>query len=177
MQTQTIVFGGGCFWCVEAIFQQLRGVASVVSGYAGGEMPNPTYDKICNGNTGHAEVIKIDFDVEQLSLHDLLSIFFEAHDPTTRNKQGNDVGEQYRSIVLYSTDEQKQEVEKYIAELTASGKFDKPIVTQVVPLEKFYSAEEYHQNYYNRNSEQPYCSVVIGPKLEKLRHKFAHLLK
>ena len=175
--TQTAVFGSGCFWCTEAIFRELRGVQSVVPGYAGGAVENPTYEAVCNGKTGHAEVIKIEFDPAAITFRDLLEVFFLTHDPTTMNQQGNDVGEQYRSIVLYMTPEQKDQTETIIATLTASGEFKNPIVTQIMPLEKFYEAEDYHRNYYAQNQNKPYCQLVINPKLTKLRKKFAPLLK
>lgn len=175
--TQTVVFGGGCFWCTEAIFKELRGVQSVVSGYAGGTVENPTYEAVCGGKTGHAEVIKIDFDSSVISFRDLLEVFFLTHDPTTINRQGNDVGEQYRSIILYTTSEQKQQAEKAINELVVSGEFKDAIVTQVQPLEKFYEAEDYHRDYYAQNQSKPYCQLIINPKLTKLRKQFAPLLK
>ena len=165
-------FGGGCFWCVEAVFQELKGVEKVVSGYAGGHVPNPTYEQVCSGKTGHAEVARITYDPEVVSYPELLEVFWKTHDPTTRNRQGNDVGTQYRSIVLSHDDEQKQLAESYKAKLDASGAFNRPIVTEIVPLEKFYPAEDYHQNYYRLNSRQPYCQFVIVPKLEKFRQVF-----
>ncbi len=174
---QSIVFGGGCFWCVEAIFQRLKGVESVVSGYAGGDKNNPSYFSVSSGNTGHAEVIHVEFDPTIISFETMLSVFFSAHDPTSMNRQGNDVGEQYRSVIFYTTDDQKQECEKFIQNLTEEKIFSQPIVTELKPLEKFFPAETYHQNYYNQNTEQPYCQIVIEPKLVKLRAKFSHLLK
>lgn len=175
--TQIAVFGGGCFWCTEAIFASLRGVISVMPGYAGGETPNPTYEQVCSGTTGHAEVIKIDFDPQQISFGELLEIFFALHDPTTRNRQGADVGEQYRSVILYSDEEQQRVAQAYLEELASAKAFDRPIVTQVVPLTKFYTAEDYHRNYYAANQDAPYCQVVISPKLAKLREKFSRQLK
>ncbi len=175
--TQTAVFGGGCFWCTEAIFVSLKGVISVMSGYAGGTADRPTYETVCSGATGHAEVIQIVFDPAQISFRDLLEVFFVLHDPTTRDRQGHDVGEQYRSIILYTDDEQQRVAQAYIQELTQAKAFDHPIVTQVVPLTKFYAAEDYHQDYFAKNADKPYCAVVISPKLAKLREKFSTLLK
>ncbi len=169
---KTATFGGGCFWCVEAVFQELKGVEKVVSGYAGGHVPNPTYQQVCSGTTGHAEVAQITYDPEVISYPELLEVFWKTHDPTTRNRQGNDVGPQYRSIIFYHDDEQKQRAESYLAKLDASGAFNQPIVTAIEPLETFYPAEDYHQNYYRLNSRQPYCQFVIVPKLEKFRQVF-----
>ena len=176
-ETQSAVFGGGCFWCTEAVFERLAGVDSVLSGYCGGHLANPTYQKICTGATGHAEVVKIDFDPAQISFRDLLTVFFATHDPTTLNQQGNDVGTQYRSVILYANEEQKQEAEAVIRELSASGQFNQPIVTEVKPLETFYEAETYHRQYYRRNENQPYCQFVISPKVGKLQQRFRELLK
>jgi peptide-methionine (S)-S-oxide reductase len=163
---QTATFGGGCFWCAEAVFQRIPGVKSVTSGFAGGTTANPTYQEVCTGATGHAEVIQIQFDPAVITYEKLLEIFWEAHDPTTLNRQGEDVGTQYRSIILYSDGAQKAAAEKSKAE--AARHFSAPIVTQIVPLQKFYPAEEYHRNYYNQHSNQNYCRFVIGPKLRKL---------
>jgi peptide-methionine (S)-S-oxide reductase len=163
---QTATFGGGCFWCAEAVFQRIPGVKSVVSGFAGGTVANPSYELVCTGETGHAEVIQIKFDPAVISYDKLLEIFWEAHDPTTLNRQGNDVGTQYRSIILYTDDAQKAAAEKSKAE--AAKHFKSPIVTEIVPLKAFYPAEAYHQNYYNEHKHQSYCAVVIGPKLHKL---------
>ena len=163
---QTATFGGGCFWCAEAVFQRIPGVKSVVSGFAGGTTANPSYEEVCTGATGHAEVIQIKFVPSAISYEKLLEIFWEAHDPTTLNRQGNDKGTQYRSIILYSDEAQKAAAEKSKAE--AAGHFSSPIVTQIVPLKEFYSAEGYHQNYYNQHSKEGYCQFVIGPKLHKL---------
>lgn len=174
---ETAIFGGGCFWCTEAIFRELRGVQSVVPGYAGGTLANPTYEAVCGGNTGHAEVIKIEFDSRVIAFRDLLEVFFLTHDPTTMNRQGNDVGEQYRSIILYTSPAQKEQAEKMIMALTASGEFKHPIVTQIKPLDRFYKAEDYHHNYYAQNQNKSYCRLVINPKLIKLRKKFAPLLR
>ena len=175
--TQLAVFGGGCFWCTEAVFQMMKGVISVAPGYAGGTTKNPTYEQVCNGNTGHAEVIRIEYDPAQVQYRDLLTVFFGSHDSTTLNRQGNDVGTQYRSVVFYTTPEQKTEVEKIIAEINASNSEGSPVVTEVVPLDVFYPAESYHADYYARNKEAPYCQVIINPKLEKVQKQFAHLLK
>ncbi len=163
---QTATFGGGCFWCAEAVFQRIPGVKSVVSGFAGGTTADPTYPQVCTGGTGHAEVIQIQFDPAVISYGKLLEIFWEAHDPTTLNRQGSDVGTQYRSIILYSDAAQKAAAEKSKAE--AAGHFSAPIVTQIVPLTKFYPADAHHQDYYNRHSQKGYCQFVIGPKLHKL---------
>ncbi len=171
------VFGGGCFWCTEAIFQSLRGVVSVLPGYSGGTKPNPTYEEVCGGNTGHVEVIKIEFDPEQIKYSDLLGVFFATHDPTTMNRQGNDVGEQYQSVVFYSNDEQRTQASAFIEKLQQDTVFEKPVVTQIKPLEEFYEAENYHQNYFANNKNQPYCQMVIDPKVQKFRAKFANLLK
>ncbi len=171
------VFGGGCFWCTEALFKELRGVLSVMPGYAGGETKNPTYEQVCSGKTGHAEAIRIEFDPSQITFKDLLTVFFATHDPTTRNRQGHDVGTQYRSIVLYANDAQRQETEDLIATINASSPEGAPIVTEVKPLDVFYEAEEYHRNYYENNSDQMYCQIVINPKLQKLQEQFSELLK
>jgi len=174
---ETAVFGGGCFWCLEAVFQRLPGVKAVESGYAGGRVENPTYKQVCSGNTGHAEVVRVSFDPSQISYRDLLDVFFAIHDPTTLNRQGNDLGTQYRSVIFYNSDEQRREGEQAIAELTAAHEFSAPIVTTVNPLATFYAAEDYHQNYFNENSNQPYCRFIIAPKLEKFRKAFAEKLK
>lgn len=165
-QTELATFGGGCFWCMDAVFERLPGVISVTSGFAGGHTENPTYEKVCTGATGHAEVIQIQFDPAKISYEKLLKVFWEAHDPTTLNRQGADVGTQYRSIILYHDEAQKVAAEKSKAE--AQKHFDAPIVTEIVPLKKFYKAEDYHQNYYDNNSNAPYCRIVIAPKLKKL---------
>jgi len=167
--TEFAVVGGGCFWCTEAVFQRLPGVLSIASGYAGGTTENPTYQQVCRGNTGHAEVIQIEFDPAKISYQKLLHYFWEAHDPTTLNRQGADEGTQYRSIILYSSEAQKLAAEK--SKLEAQANFKSPIVTEIVPLKKFYKAETYHQDYYNENSNQPYCQVVIRPKVEKIEKK------
>jgi peptide-methionine (S)-S-oxide reductase len=171
------IFANGCFWCTEAIFSSLKGVMSVTSGYSGGTVKNPTYDQVCDGNTGHAECLKIEYDPNTISFDDLLAVFFNTHDPTTLNRQGNDVGTQYRSAIFYTTEEQKQKSEAIIKELNDAKAYDKPIVTEVVPLTEFYSAEEYHQQYYERHKNQPYCQFVIAPKMEKFVKQFEKLLK
>jgi peptide-methionine (S)-S-oxide reductase len=171
--TETAIFGGGCFWCTEAVFDELRGVVSVMPGYAGGKTKNPTYEEVCGGMTGHAEVIRIEFDPSQIGYRDLLTVFFATHDPTTLNRQGNDVGTQYRSIVLVANDEQRREAERFITELKASA----PVVTEVAPLGDFYAAEDYHQKYFAKNPYQSYCQFTIPPKLKKLHKQFAELLK
>ena len=170
-------FGNGCFWCTEAIFQELEGVEKVVSGYAGGEVDNPTYEEVCSGRTGHAEVLQITYDPIKISYDELLEVFWKTHDPTTLNRQGNDIGTQYRSIIFYHNDEQKQLAEKYKKELDASGAFNDPIVTFIEPLPEFYPAEAYHQNYFLRNGQQPYCNFLIRPKVEKFRKVFKNKIK
>jgi len=171
---QQALFGGGCFWCVEAVFLQLKGVEKVVSGYAGGIVHNPSYDQVCQGNTQHAEVVLIDFDEQQINYTQLINVFFTTHDPTTLNRQGNDIGTQYRSVVYYFNDEQKQQAEKIIQDLENDGL---NIVTELSPAPIFYPAEEYHQNFYARNPSQGYCNFSIPPKLSKLRSKYLELLK
>ena len=166
---ETATFGGGCFWCMEAVYERLPGVLSVTSGYAGGHIANPTYHQVCGGDTGHAEVTQIAFDPAKISFEQLLNVFWQAHDPTSLNRQGNDTGTQYRSIILYHDEKQKLIAEK--SKLAAQADFIKPIVTEIVPLTKFYSAEDYHQGYFDAHSHEPYCQLVIAPKLEKLEHK------
>jgi peptide-methionine (S)-S-oxide reductase len=173
----TITLGAGCFWCVEAVFLELKGVQSVTSGYMGGHVKNPSYREVCNGTTGHAEVARIVYDPAVLSIDELLEVFWQTHDPTTLNRQGADVGTQYRSAIFYHTDEQRQVAEAYKAKLDASGAFRAPIVTEVVAASTFYPAEDYHQNYYAMNGEQGYCQMVIRPKLDKFRKVFADRLK
>lgn len=168
---------GGCFWCLEAVYDRLQGVESVESGYMGGDMPDPTYERVCDGDTGHAEVVRITFDPTVVSYRDLLEVFFTIHDPTTLNRQGNDVGTQYRSAIFYHSAQQMAEAEKIIRELTAEGAFDDPIVTEVVPAGEFYVAEAYHQEYFERNPRQPYCQYVVAPKVAKFRQKWAKRLK
>jgi peptide-methionine (S)-S-oxide reductase len=169
--------GGGCFWCLEAVFEQLRGVQRVESGYAGGATANPTYQQVCRGNTGHAEVIQITFDPSALSYRELLDFFFAFHDPTTLNRQGADAGTQYRSVIFYHSPEQKRIAEERIAELNAAGTWPRPVVTEVAPLTIFYRAENYHQGYFQQNPEQGYCQAVISPKVAKLRQHYADKLK
>jgi peptide-methionine (S)-S-oxide reductase len=172
-----ITLAGGCFWCLESAFNRLRGVESAVSGYMGGHTLNPAYQDICGGNTGHAEVVQVSFDPEQITFRKLLEVFFTLHDPTQLNRQGNDVGTQYRSAIFCHTPEQQAEAEAVIAALSAEGMFDTPIVTQVLEAAPFYPAEDYHQGYFDTNPGQPYCQFVVAPKLAKLRAKFADKLK
>ena len=169
--------GAGCFWCIEAVFQELKGVKKVESGYTGGSIKNPSYKEICTGRTGHAEVAQITYDPEVISFKELLEVFWQTHDPTTLNRQGNDVGTQYRSAIFYHNDEQKRTAEHYKQELDESGAFSNPIVTEITPLGDYYVAEDYHQNYYKYNSDQPYCAFVISPKMEKFRKAFENKLK
>jgi peptide-methionine (S)-S-oxide reductase len=169
--------GGGCFWCLEAVFQQLEGVKSVISGYTGGSVPNPSYEQVCSGATGHAQVVRITFDPEKITYRELLAVFFTIHDPTTLNRQGADVGTQYRSVIFYHTPEQKTVAKEVIKELGGSGTWENPVVTAVEKCEGFYPAEEHHQGFYRRNSSQPYCQAVITPKLAKLRQKYLAKLK
>lgn len=176
-KSEVAVFGGGCFWCTEAVFEQLRGVISVTSGFAGGTVPNPSYAQVCTGRTGHAEVSRIEFDPDQISYRTLLEIFFSTHDPTTLNRQGNDIGPEYRSIVLYGSEQQHQEAAGFIKELTEEKVFDAPIVTELKPLIVFYPAEDYHRQYYQNNTYAPYCQFVIRPKLAKFHKKYSELLK
>lgn len=174
---QTATFGAGCFWCVEAVFQDLKGVHKVVSGYVGGEIDNPTYEEVCSGTTGHAEVIQISFDPAVISFSDLLYVFWRAHDPTTLNRQGGDVGTQYRSAVFYHDDEQKRAAEASKADTDTSGLWSAPIVTEISPLTTFYEAEGYHQDFYRQNPNQGYCRVVIDPKMRKFRKEFGDKLQ
>jgi peptide-methionine (S)-S-oxide reductase len=175
--TETATLGGGCFWCLEAVFEQLEGVERVVSGYAGGTVADPSYEAVCTGATGHAEVVQITFDPSRIGYRDLIEIFFAFHDPTTPDRQGHDVGTQYRSAIFHHSPEQRATAAQVIADLTTAGVFDAPIVTQVVPFEAFYPAERYHQGYYRGNSGQPYCRATITPKLAKLRSHYATRLK
>lgn len=172
MSTETATLGGGCFWCLDPIFGGLRGVERVESGYAGGQTVNPTYEQVCSGRTGHAEVVQVSFDPEVISFEDLLKVFFTFHDPTTLNRQGADVGTQYRSAIYYHGDEQRETAERVIAELTAEGLWGAPVVTEVAPLAEFYRAEDYHQDYFARNPNQPYCRAVVAPKVAKFRQKY-----
>lgn len=176
IEKEIVVFAGGCFWCTEAVFQSLKGVTKVTPGYAGGDTKNPNYDQVSTGRTGHAEAIQIEFNPAIISLEDLLIVFFNTHDPTTVNRQGADVGTQYRSAIFYTTDSQKSAAEKVVQELTGAHAYEKPIVTEVKKLEIFYPAESYHMNYYRNNRANPYCELVIAPKMEKFEKKFAELL-
>lgn len=173
---ETAVFGGGCFWCTEAVFKMLKGVESVTPGYAGGTKPNPTYDEVCSGLTGHAEVTRILYDPAQMTFRTLLTVFFATHDPTTLNRQGADVGEQYRSIILYTTPAQKEEAEAFIREIETSTTEGNHVVTTVEPLTQFYEAENYHKDYFARNPGEAYCNLIIAPKVEKVQKDFAELL-
>ena len=177
MTTQVATLAGGCFWCLEAVFEQLRGVGEITSGYSGGHTPNPTYQSVCTGATGHAEVVQVEFDSDEISYRDLLGVFFTLHDPTTLDRQGGDVGTQYRSAIFYHDEEQRRTAEDLVKELEAEHVFDDPIVTKIEPLVAFYPAEEYHREYYRRNPNQPYCRAVIAPKVTKMRTKFLQRLK
>jgi peptide-methionine (S)-S-oxide reductase len=174
---EVATLGGGCFWCLEAVFEQLRGVEKVESGYAGGNVPDPSYREVCHGTTGHAEVVQVTFDPAQISFREILDVFFATHDPTTLNRQGPDAGTQYRSAIFYHSPEQKAAAEQRIAELNAARIWDRPIVTEVVPLQTFYPAEDYHQGYFRANPVQPYCLAVVSPKVAKFRKQFAGKLK
>jgi peptide-methionine (S)-S-oxide reductase len=174
---QTAVFGGGCFWCAEAVFRMIRGVVDVSPGYAGGDVVDPTYEEVSSGTTGHAEVIQVEYDPSIISYADLLVVFFASHDPTTLNRQGNDVGTQYRSIIFYTSKEQEDTARKYVAELSQDPVYvDNPIVTKIEELTDFYEAEDYHKNYYATNTTAPYCQIVIAPKVEKVRKRYQELL-
>lgn len=174
---ETATLAAGCFWCVEAVFDDLRGVEDVVSGYSGGTTVDPTYRQVCDGNTGHAEVTQIRFNPSEISFRDILRVFFAVHDPTTLNRQGNDVGTQYRSAIFYHDDEQKRIARETIEEVESEGVYDAPIVTEVVPFEKFYPAEDYHQEYFTNNPNQPYCMAIVAPKVAKFRKQFVDRLK
>jgi peptide-methionine (S)-S-oxide reductase len=174
---ETLTLAGGCFWCLEAVYNELRGVDIVISGYAGGNVPHPTYEQVCSGRTGHAEVVQVTFDPETISLRELLEVFFTIHDPTTVNRQGADVGNQYRSAIFFNSPEQERVAQEVIAETNAAGIWHAPIVTQVAPLEAFYPAEGYHQNYFERNAYQPYCQIVIAPNVAKVRQRYLTRLK
>jgi peptide-methionine (S)-S-oxide reductase len=169
---ETVILGGGCFWCLEAVFTELKGVRAVESGYSGGKVAKPSYEEVCTGTTGHAEVVRIAFDPRVISLHDLLTVFFTVHDPTTLNRQGSDAGTQYRSVIFYQGDEQKVVAQAVLKEVSADKIWDRPLVTQIVPFEAFYKAEGYHQDYYASNPKQPYCRIVIEPKVRKFRETF-----
>jgi len=173
----TATFGNGCFWCTEAVFQRLKGVSSVVSGYSGGDVKNPTYHQVCSGTTGHAEAIQITYDPKLITYEELLEVFWQTHDPTTVDQQGNDYGPQYRSVIFYHDDEQKRLAVSYKQKLDEAGVFPAPIVTEISPFTKFYPAEAYHQNYFNENGKQPYCAAIIRPKIEKMTKLFAKKLK
>jgi len=175
--TDTAVFGGGCFWCVEAIYVELKGVVSVTSGYSGGSTENPSYRQVCTGTTGHAEVCQIIYDPSVISFDKLLEVFWTVHDPTQLNRQGNDIGTQYRSVIFYTSKAQRDLAENYKAKLNNEKTFDKPVVTEISPLKAFYKAEDYHQDYFDKNGNAPYCSIVIAPKVEKFRKVFGNLLK
>ncbi len=177
MATEKITLGSGCFWCTEAIFQQLKGVVKVTSGYSGGHVVNPSYDQVCEKNTGHAEVCQLEYDPAIISIDEILEVFWQTHDPTTVDRQGNDVGPQYRSVVFYHNELQKERAEFLKQELNKSGAFDRPIVTTIEPFSTYYIAENYHQDYYNRNGNQPYCYFVIRPKMEKFEKVFKSKLK
>lgn len=176
-QLETATLAAGCFWCVEAVFDDLAGVQDVVSGYSGGHTENPTYKEVCSESTGHAEVVNISFDPEELSYRDLLRIFFTVHDPTTLNRQGGDIGTSYRSAIFYHSDDQRQTANEVIDEINAEKLYDDPIVTEVTPFDKFWPAEDYHQEYFANNPSQPYCAAVVAPKVAKFRQKFASRLK
>lgn len=176
-ELEKATFGGGCFWCVEAVFERVEGVNSVVSGYSGGKIKNPTYKEICTGLTGHAEVVQISYDPSVVSYDELLEIFWKTHDPTTLNRQGADVGTQYRSVVYYHNDEQKERAVYWKDKINQAGVYNDPVVTEISPLDVFYPAEDYHQEYYELNSSQPYCQFVVKPKVDKLEKLFAEKLK
>lgn len=175
--TESATLGGGCFWCLEAVYSELRGVDSVTSGYAGGSVPDPSYEQVCSGRTGHAEVVQVAFDPAEITYREILEVFFTIHDPTTPNRQGADVGTQYRSIILYESPEQEKTAREVIEEITTSGIWRNPIVTHIQALDRFYPAEAYHQNYFEQNPYQPYCQIVIAPKVAKAREKFLARLK
>jgi peptide-methionine (S)-S-oxide reductase len=177
INNEIAIFAGGCFWCTEAFFKNLKGVLSVVPGYTGGEKPNPSYEEVCTGETGHAEAIMLEYDPSIISYQDLLSVFFATHDPTAKNRQGNDVGTQYRSAIFYIGPHQKNAAKDCIKELESKKVFNSPIVTQMLPLQEFFPAEDYHKNYFETHKEAPYCQIVIGPKVAKLRQTFKRLLK
>ncbi|HLK52471.1 MAG TPA: peptide-methionine (S)-S-oxide reductase MsrA [Candidatus Angelobacter sp.] len=174
---QTVVLGGGCFWCLEAVFDRMQGVTSVESGYMGGHVENPTYRQVCDGNTGHVEVVRVTFDPSKTGYRELLDVFFTIHDPTTLNRQGNDMGTQYRSVIFYSSEEQHREAKKTIDELNAEHIWPNPIVTSLEPASKFFIAEDYHQEYFANNGSQPYCQLVVAPKVKKFQQKFAEKMK
>lgn len=174
---EVATLGGGCFWCLEAVFDELKGVVKVVSGYSGGHLPNPTYEQVCSKQTGHAEVVQITFDPSVIAYREVLEVFFFIHDPTTRDRQGNDVGPQYRSVIFYHSPQQRAMAEEVMQALTQTRVWDNPIVTELVPFERFYPAEDYHQKYFQRNPYQPYCALVVSPKVAKFRKKYFDRLK
>ncbi len=174
---EVATLGGGCFWCLEAVYEELRGVEKVESGYSGGSMPDPTYREVCSGTTGHAEVVQVTFDPSMVSFREILGVFFTIHDPTTLNRQGADVGTQYRSVIFYHDEEQRRVAEEVISELEAEGLWKDPMVTEVVPLDAYYRAEDYHQGYFRNNGFQPYCQVIIAPKVAKFRKQYLEQLK
>ena len=174
---EQVTLGAGCFWCVEAIFQQLKGVKAVESGYSGGQRENPSYEQVCSGATSHAEVARLTFDPEEISFRQLLEVFWHTHNPTTLNRQGADIGMQYRSVIFYHNEEQKKQAEESKAEVEKSNLWEDPIVTQIEPLENYYKAENYHQNFFKNNPNQPYCSAVVAPKVRKFMKEYKHLLK
>src|ERR687886_2633365 len=176
-RTEVATLGGGCFWCLEAVYEELRGVEKVESGYSGGPVANPTYRQVCTGTTGHAEVVQVTFDPEVISYREILQVFFTIHDPTTLNRQGADVGTQYRSVIFHQSPEQERVAREVMAETNASGIWRTPLVTQLEPLDRFYPAEGYHQNYFERNADQPYCQIVIAPKVAKVRKRYLARLK
>jgi peptide-methionine (S)-S-oxide reductase len=176
-RTEVATLGGGCFWCLEAVYLELRGVEKVESGYSGGDVPNPTYRQVCSETTGHAEVVQVTFDPDEVSYRDILDVYFTIHDPTTLNRQGADVGTQYRSVIFYHTEEQKRVAEEVISDLETEGIWNSPIVTEVAPFDEFYVAEDYHQNYFRNNGFQPYCQVIIAPKVAKFRKQHLERLK
>jgi peptide-methionine (S)-S-oxide reductase len=177
VKTEVATFGTGCFWCTEAVFQELKGVVKVYSGYMGGHVANPSYEEVCSGTTGHAECLQVFYDPEVLSYDELLEVFWESHDPTQLNRQGNDIGTQYRSAIFYHTEEQREKAEHYKTQLDKEGAYPNPIVTEITPATTFYPAEDYHQDYYNNHGSQPYCYIVIRPKVEKFEKAFADKLK
>lgn len=175
-ETEEATFGAGCFWCTEAVFQRIKGVVSVEPGYSGGDVENPSYEEVCSGQTGHAEVARITYDPSVVSFEDLIHVFFNTHDPTTLNRQGADIGTQYRSVIFYHNEEQKKIAERVKEELNKSEVLGKPVVTEITPLKNFYKAEDYHNNYFNTHRNQPYCTFVIAPKVKKLHNKFSYLI-
>jgi len=177
MGTEIVTLAGGCFWCLEAVYEQMRGVTRVQSGYMGGNVSQPTYQQVCGGRTGHAEVVQVEFDPAVTNIREILEVFFAIHDPTTLNRQGNDVGTQYRSAIFFHSDEQRRTAEETIRELEAEKAFPDPIVTEVLPAAEFWPAEDYHNEYFRRNGDQPYCAYVVAPKVGKFRKKFASLMR